>query len=190
MQLTPLNELEAVNEILASINEAPINSLENLQDLDAVNALNTLRRVNRQFQARGWSFNTFENYVFNPDVYTKKIKWLDTLLHIKSTDGNKYIKRGEFFYNMTSQTFHFNAPIQANVVLLTDFADMPDAAKSYITAKACTDFSVRFLGDDSLGKTLLQREQEAWAYFHEYEMDTNECNMLDNTYIADVKARK
>lgn len=189
MQLTPLTELEAVNEILASINESPINTLENIQDLDTVNALNTLRRINRQFQARGWSFNTFEAYTFNPDIYTHKIKWLDTILHIKSTDS-KYIKRGSYFYDLTNQTFTFTNPIEADVILLTDFEDMPEAAKNYIVAKASTDFALKFLGDDSLVKILLEREKEAWTFFHEYELDTNDYNMLDNTYISELKARK
>ena len=189
MQLTPLTELEAVNLLLASINESPINTLEAIQDIDAVNALNTLRMVNRQFQSRGWSFNTFESYVFNPDVYSKKIKWLDTILHIKSSDGNKYVKRGQYFYNMTGQSFTFTRPIQAEVILLSDFEDMPEAARNYITAKAAAEFALKFLGDDSLVNGLQAREQEAWAYFHEYEMNSNDYNMLENTYISDLKAR-
>ena len=188
MQLTPLTELDAVNSILASINESPVNTLEGLTDTDAINALRTLRQINRQFQSRGWSFNTFDNYVFNPDVYSKKITWLDTLLYIKGS--NKYVKRGKYLYDMTNQTFIFTAPITASVILLTEFEDMPEQARDYIVAKASSDFAAKFLGDDSLTQILVQREQEAWGYFHDFEMTSNDYNMLNNTYISGLKARR
>lgn len=189
MQLTPLTELEAVNSILAAINESPVNTLEDLQDGDAINALKILRMVNRQFQSRGWSFNTFDNYALTPDVYTNKITWLDTLLYIKGTDGNKYIKRGNFLFDLTNNTYFFDRTIYASVILHTNFEDMPDQARGYILAKASTEFAMRYLGDDSLVQGLHQREQEAWMYFNDYEMTNNDYNMLENTYISGIKQR-
>ena len=43
MTITPLTELEAVNEILASIGEAPVNTIENSQNVDVINALRILK---------------------------------------------------------------------------------------------------------------------------------------------------
>jgi hypothetical protein len=187
MQLTPMTELDAVNEILSAINESPISSLEDMNDIDAINAQKMLTNVNRQFQSRGWSFNHFESYVFNPDAYYNKIYWIDTILFIKGE--HKLIKRGKFMYDLTDNTFFFKQPISAEVIMLTDFEDMPEAAKEYIVAKASTEFAMRYLGDPALLQGLKLREQEAWSYFNEYEHTDNDYNMLDNTYIAGIKQR-
>ena len=56
MEITALNELDAVNEIIGTLGESPINSLENMSNIDAINALRILRTISRQEQARGWSF--------------------------------------------------------------------------------------------------------------------------------------
>ena len=189
MELTPMTELEAVNEILASIGESPLNTLENLTDIDGINAYRILKNINRQFQSRGWSFNRNESYVLNPDSDTNKILWLDTLLFIKDSNGTKYVKKGKYLYDLTNQTDTFKAPVTVEVILLTEFEDMPDAARSYIVAKASTEFSMKYLGDDGLLQGLRAREQEAWSYFNEYELDNNNYNMLENTYISGVKER-
>ena len=39
MEITALNELDAVNEIIGTLGESPINSLENMSNIDAINAL-------------------------------------------------------------------------------------------------------------------------------------------------------
>jgi len=187
MQISPMTELEAVNEMLSAINESPISTLEGMNDIDAINAQKILATINRQFQARGWSFNHFESYTFNPDSYYKKIYWLDTILYIKA--DNKYIKRGKFMYDLTNNTFYFPSPITADVILLTDFEDMPESAREYIVAKASTEFAMRYLGDPILLEGLKMREQEAWTYFNEYEHTNNTYNMLSNTYISGLKQR-
>lgn len=77
MQLTALTELDAVNSIIGTIGEAPINSLEELTDVDAINALRILRNISRQEQSRGWTFNKTPHFTLNPDVDTKL-----SLIHI------------------------------------------------------------------------------------------------------------
>ena len=53
-------ELEAVNIMLSSIGEAPVNSLSSGL-VDAELAQTTLHNVSREVQAAGWSFNTEYN---------------------------------------------------------------------------------------------------------------------------------
>ena len=73
--ISPTTELDAVNEIIGAIGEAPVNTLENIMNVDVISALRILRNNNRSFQSRGWSFNSITEYPLNPDVYSKKIKW-------------------------------------------------------------------------------------------------------------------
>ena len=66
MEITALNELDAVNEIIGTLGESPINSLENMSNIDAINALRILRTISRQEQARGWSFNIIPSLTLTP----------------------------------------------------------------------------------------------------------------------------
>ena len=54
-------ELPAVNEILASVGQAPVTTLDQTNP-DVAIAYDTLLQVSREVQAEGWSFNTELNY--------------------------------------------------------------------------------------------------------------------------------
>ena len=55
---TRTTELEAVNTILSTIGEAPINSLTGALPVDATVAKNVLSEIAREVQSAGWHFNT------------------------------------------------------------------------------------------------------------------------------------
>ncbi len=65
--LTPLTELEAINEILATGSDSPISTLEENTVIDASLAMNTLRATSVEVQTRGWNFNTEESLKIIPD---------------------------------------------------------------------------------------------------------------------------
>lgn len=186
MELSQYSELEAVNEILSSVGDSPVNTLENLTNVNAINAHNVLRRVNRQFQSRGWSFNYFENYTLNPDYYSKKIMWSNNILYIEGLNDEKYIQRDKYVYDKTNSTDTFTSAVSADVILLVPFEELPEQARQYIVAKSATQFATRFVGDMNLVQVLLRTEQEAWSFFQEYELDNNNYNMLENTDVQDV----
>lgn len=189
MTITPLTELEAVNEILASIGEAPVNTIENPQNVDVINAIRILRNVNRQIQSKGWTFNKISSYTLNPDVKTHKIKWLSNILYIVGTDNTHYTKKGEYVFDFDNQTSNFENSITVNIIFLVDFADMPDPIRNYVAAKAARAFQTRYLGDSSLGEELLEDEREAWAALMEYELDSNNFNMFDVTGVSEITDR-
>lgn len=189
MFLTPITELDAINEIVGSIGESPINTLENPTNSDVINAIRILSITNRSFQSNGWSFNIINPYILNPSTTNQKINWLDNFLYIKSTDGNKYVKRGEHLYNMTTQTDTFTSPLEVECILLVPFEDMPIQARTFITAKAAKDFQIRYLGDPTLTESLMRTEMEAWKNLQEYEMEMNNYNILSNTSVIQLKRR-
>ena len=53
-----MTQLEAVNVLLTTIGEAPVNSLSGKQTTDVAIAQQVLNEVNREVQSRGWHFNT------------------------------------------------------------------------------------------------------------------------------------
>jgi len=188
-KLTDIALLDAVNDILGAVGEGAIDSLVDLQDIDAINALRVLKRANRTFQGKGWSFNTFEGYRLNPDKVTKRIKWLDDILYLKDENGGHLVARNGYLYDMDKQTYQFSDSLSATVVLMVDFESLPIAAQNLITAKAACEFSERYLGDDSLSKVLEARAQEAWMTFNIFEHTVDPVNILENTYVSGVKKR-
>lgn len=189
MLLTPVTELDAVNEIIGAIGESPVNSIENPMNVDVINAIRILNLMNRQTQAKGWSFNIIESYTLNHDIFTKKIRWADNFLFLKGTDDTRYVKRGDYVLDFAKQSDYFDSKIEVECILLVPFEDMPEAARQYITAKAAREFQIRFLGDSALTEELARYEMEAWQNLQEYELDLNDFNMLNITGVQQLRKR-
>ena len=60
-------ELDAVNSILMSVGETPVNTLT-VQSPEVAIAQKTLRQVCREIQAEGWSYNTENEYPIELDT--------------------------------------------------------------------------------------------------------------------------
>lgn len=189
MILTSNKALDAVNDMLAAVGEAPVNTLEYSQNVDVENAIRVLERVNRQVQSKGWSFNHVNATKLNVDVITKHIKWQDDLLYIVGTDGTKYVHRGDFVYDFDRQTDIFDSDIEVEIIRLVDFDYMPSVARDYIVAKAARIFQTQTLDDDSIGQSLITQEQEAWAALQEYEMELGDYSMFGLQPVQSLEVR-
>ena len=189
MIVTPMTELEAVNEMISAVGESPVNSIENPNNVDVINAIRILNGINRRIQSKGWTFNHVSEYTLNPDAHSKKIRWISTILYIVGTDGTHYVKRGDYLYDFDNQTDLFENPIDVEVIWLVDFEDMPTPMRAYVTAKAARTFQSRYLGDASLSEELVRDEQETWANLMEYELDTNSFNMFNIPGVQTIKTR-
>ena len=61
-------ELDAVNSILMSVGESPVNTITNVQSPEVAIAQKPLRQVCREIQAEGWSYNTENEYPIDLDT--------------------------------------------------------------------------------------------------------------------------
>ena len=68
---TRTTHLEAVNTMLSTIGEAPVNSLTGSLPTDASMAKNILDEVNREVQSGGWKFNTSYKATLSRDTNNK-----------------------------------------------------------------------------------------------------------------------
>ena len=190
IQLTALSELDAVNNIIGTIGESPIDTLDEMTDVDSQNALRILRDISRQEQARGWSFNRIPFFTLTPTQDTKKIPWNDTFLFLKALNPcRKLVRQGEYIKDLYRDSTTFEHPIAVELVLHIPFDQLPDQMRSYIVAKACFVFQNSYFGDDSLTKVTQMQVQEAWQYLQEYEIDNNNYSMLDHTYVRKLLLR-
>lgn len=173
-------ELSAVNDILASIGEPPVSTLEGDANADAANARRILNKINRQIQSRGWTFNIEEGITLLPDVYSNLIVYSDDYLSLMSTSGQSiYVNRGGYVYDRTSQSDRFDSGITVNIIRLRDYDEMPECFRYWIVTKASRQFNNRFFGAPEVEGVLQEEEDEARRLCMEYEMDYGGYNMLD-----------
>lgn len=182
------NELDAINLILASIGEAPVNSISNAESVDVDNAIRALETVSRSIQRKGWLFNTYTDMVFQPDTLSKRIRYNPSWIDIIATDGKTYVKRGDYVYNLTDKTYEFSEDLTLTIIEALAFDDLPDVFKTYITAKAAIQFQARYLGDENISQELYQEAAESYADLVQYSIDTG-ANMYQITGMQSLLQR-
>jgi len=171
-------ELDAVNQILSSVGQAPVTTLD-LQNPEVAIVLTTLREVNRQVQAEGWHFNYEQNYTFTPDSNTKEIAFPTNVLRLdtnqeKHQDKYNPVRRDGKFYDKRNHTYEWEDAIKADVTWLFEFDDVPPAIQLYIIARAARLAANKMVGDANLSQLLQEQELQTRAAAIEYE-----CNQAD-----------
>ena len=174
MSLTPTTELMAVNTMLATIGEAPVNSITDSPSADVAVALSTLREVSREVQSEGWHFNTEHEYPLVPDVngniiVPSSIIYVDVDYPRQSTLD--VVLRGTQLYNRTDHTYTFTETVLATVRHLLDFDLLPEAARRYIALRASRMFQDRVVGSGTLHDFNTRDEGIARAHLVQMEAD-------------------
>jgi hypothetical protein len=176
-------ELDAVNQILSSVGQAPVTTLD-LQNPEVGIVLNTLREVSKMVQAEGWTFNTERNYELTPDSTTSEIPFPFNALSIDTNRQEHYadfdpVRRNGKLYDRLNHTFNWEDPIKVDIVWYFDFLDLPPAIQAYITARAARMCATKMVGDKELNILLQEQELTTRAAAMEYE-----CNQGDYTMFG------
>lgn len=189
--LNPADELDAINDILASIGEAPVLTLGDSSNVDVANAQQILSKVNRMVQSKGWTFNIEEGAVLVPDVNTGLIPYLPSYLRVQGSGAaNTYINRQGYVYDTAGQTDVFQGSITVDMTRLREYSEMPQCFRSYIVTKASRQFNMRYFGDVNIEQILAEEEAEALMQCNEYEMDYGRFNMIDgDAFVQGVVGR-
>ena len=185
-------KLDAVNQMLSSIGEAPAVSLDTDNPEIAI-AESTLDEISRAVQAEGWNFNSEAEYPFTPDV-NGIIDIPSNLLSIsdsKLANTAKYLTtvRDGKLYDKLSHSFTFSGTIQCDVIWAFGFEDLPQPFKDYITTRAARVYAARVVGSEEQVKLIAQDEAILRSNCIAYDTDTAEPNIFglrngQNTYIS------
>ena len=164
--IVPVNELQAVNMLLAAIGEAAVSSLETATTVDVTQAKNLLSNINREVQQKGWHFNTEWDVILSLDS-DSRIPLGTSILSIYSPTKLTTIRGREgssFLYDLDNNTFTWGASVNdAVTITLLDFEDIPQTARQYITSKAARIFQEEIIGQVSAEAVNRQEEVEAYA---------------------------
>lgn len=152
--LTPTSELEAVNAILATISEAPLNTLEGVLESDAALAKLKLRQASRALQLEGWSFNYEPDYTLNQNIEGKVAVPTNALV-VHFDGSTNYVPRGRFVYDTDTKSYIIGQDLVANITFFLPFDELPEHARMLIYLKAGKSFQ-----DQQLGEAVLRRFSE------------------------------
>lgn len=186
--LVTQTELDAVNYILSAIGSSPVTTLEGDMDIDVVNARRLIEKVSRDIQRKGWDFNTATR-ILSPEQGTKHIPWARSIISLHAADGSTLVKRGDRLYDMTRGSYEFDKPITVEIVEGIDYDDLPDAFKTYVTAKAAVNFHARYFGDASISEDLQMGLTLAYQDIVQYDMEMGSLNMLQVAAVPPVLER-
>ena len=182
------SELDAVNSILMSVGESPVNTLTT-QSPEVAIAQTTLRQVVREVLAEGWVFNTEYEVEFQPDSNDQVIL-SDSILQIdinryKHYDNYDVIRKNNKLYDRYSKkdTFADEAIVYCDVIWMYSYEDIPQAFKDYITTKACRLAVTRMVNDSEATAVLKEDEIVARANAIEYDTKQADYNMFNSTRL-------
>ena len=182
-----MTELEAVNVLLTTIGEAPVNTLSGNQVTDVTIAKQVLNEVSREVQSQGWHFNTEPKVKLSRNLNNEIAVPADTA-RIDSNEYNVVIREGKLF-DLDERKFTFDSNIEADIVFYRDFEVLPDTAKKYITTRAARIYSDRMINSETMHRMLAKDEQSALIDLKEFEGDTGDYNMMDSYSVARVLNR-
>lgn len=187
-------KLEAINQMLSGIGQAPVVSLDVANPEIAI-AVDILEQVDREVQGEGWHFNTEVAYPFMASntgtiiVPTNVLQLSDN----KFANKQKYqtVLRDGKLYDKIKHTYTFTAgeTVKCDVVWKFDFEDLPQVFQDYISQRATRVFAGRVLGSQEMVTFNAQDEALLRANCLAYDTSSSDVNIFgqetgQNLYIS------
>lgn len=183
--ISRLTELNAINEVLAAVGQAPVTTLDQTNP-DVSIIQQTLKNVSREVQSEGWHFNKEYNYKLTPQA-DQTIPITDNMLQVdlstRHHGSRDVVRRDGKLYDKWKEprtdAYKFDDAVYADIVWYFDWLDLPAAIQDYIIARTATLSSTRLVGDPDQFQILQVREAGKRANALEYD-----CNQADYTFFG------
>lgn len=181
MIIIPTTKLEAVNVLLTSIGEAPVNSLGD--DLDeAALAEKVLDEVSRAVQKVGWHWNTEDNFPLMRNVDGNILLPVNTLKADFQT--TRYVTRGNKVYDKHNHTYTFSNDITATMTFGFDWSELPESLRGYIMYRGGRTFQARQVGSRVLHEFTKGDEEQALVELKIAELEVSNVSIFQNAELA------
>lgn len=187
--LTQKTLLEAVNNMLLLIGEAPVQSLTNTDFQPAAIAKALLENETKLIQSRGWNFNTTLKEVLelSPEGYLYVPS--NTLSCVPFYKDQGIVLKGDRMYNLNTNSYVFTANLEVNITYLYSFPDCPIQFQNYVEIVAGRKFENRMLKTGSMYQLTDKEERDAKVAFLEYDTALKSPNVADNAMVGAVGNR-
>jgi hypothetical protein len=187
-------QLQAINQMLVGIGQAPVVSLDTANP-EIATALSILDSVNREVQGEGWHFNTEINYPFTPDTNGEILVPANVLQISDNKNSNvqayQTVLRGGKLYDKIAHSFIFPTgdPVPCDVVWFFDFEDLPQVFQDYIAQRAARVFAGSAVGSKEMFQFNAQDETILRSNCLAYDTNTSDVNIFgietgQNYYVS------
>lgn len=179
--LTPMNELEAINRMLSSIGQAPVNTLDVSGIGDVDKAKRQLKDATRDISTIGWSWNTDEDYPLQPDadgIIVMPLGALDADPMDKTVDAviREHPTKGPALYNKAERSFVWDEAVPVRIIWGIPFDELPQAARSYVATAAARRFQAQVVSSRVLDAFNQEDQDLAWLLLMRRERATRDTN--------------
>jgi len=184
-------KLDAVNLMLASIGQSPVNTLTGALPKDVNKAVVALDSALREVLTQGWSFNSDKEYSMSVDG-TSRIAVPAAALQIDPSYGQDFVPRydstapaGMFLYDREKNAFNEHTQaVKVYIVWAYEFEQIPQHARQYVATKAARKYQSGIMASAILHQFTRDDESEAYATFRRVEKRQKRFNL--NKYSAAV----
>lgn len=185
-------KLAAVNVLLSTIAESPVNSIDVSQSVDVATAIGSIDEVDRAFQTKGWHWNREDGMSMAPDtdgqiVLPANALWIGAAYWQDSVTPVRVAERARKVYNRDDHTFIFTDPIFLDLVVKLEWEEMPEYARQYITIAAAELFQARQQGSSIVERVTRVDVEAKMALVEQREDEAEENNSIGgNRYVQTV----
>ena len=180
-------KLDAVNLMLASIGQSPVNTLTGTLPKDVNKAVVALDSALREVLTQGWSFNSDKEYEMA--VSSGRIAVPASSLQIDASFGQDIVPRydstspaGMYLYNRDSNSFdEFTSTLKVNIVWAFEFEQIPQHARQYVATKSARKFQSGIMASAILHQFTRDDESEAYATFRRVEKRQKQYNLISGS---------
>jgi len=193
MAIARTSKLEAINTMLSSIGEAPVNDLTaSSATTDVIIAKNILDEVSREIQSHGWHFNRETQVLLTPNALNQiEVSNSVAAFDVEPVDSGNvdYVLRGTKVYDKTNHTYTISKPLKATVTYIFDWEDLPQTARHYFMIKAARRFQDRVVGSEKHHSFQEIDEYHALVAFRAAEADEADFTIFHNYDVARIVDR-
>lgn len=181
-----LTRLDVVNEMLASMGEAQLNTEDDTHPLYPQGS-RMLDTAAYRMQGRGWWFNT-ELVELTPDAESKYIYLPEDTIRVDPREPClDYVQRGRRLYapyaSATKDKYKFDRTVQCWLVRYVPFEDLPGPAAIAISYAAQVDFQRAFDADPVKYQQLVMRARESEIHLNAENIRNVGANLLQSASV-------
>lgn len=182
-----VTELEVINACLATLGEAPLNTMEDDHSFKAA-AQDKLNTTNLEVQKLGFWFNT-EHLDLIPDATDGNFIYVpQDVLEVRPLVGTgaMYAQRGRRLFNVGENSYAFTNAVCVRVVRLLPFEDLPYHAAAAVRDEATLRFQHVYDGDAVRYRELTQMAMLSRAQLMAEEVRQRKPNLLNRPTMRAV----
>jgi len=173
--------IEAVNDILTLLGEAPVQSVTPPYGASVAAAVTAIEAAARRLSERSFFFNT-EIREFTPDGDGKIIvpAEVNQVLPYYPTDEHRYRIAGGLLYDLVGSTDVFTSPVTLRIVKKQTFDQLEAPAQAFCTAEAALHSLAGGAVDAEVRSAAQTRFLMASADFQRYVSPPGRYSILDS----------